>query len=241
MIKIIAGKNGAGKSYTGVKEVVDALKRGRLVFSDMPIYVEHKNKVLKTAKLTKQMFTDFEFPEDCLLLVNEGDEWFNSRAFKTFTADELVVFSQSRHINIDLIVIAKRFGGLDLNIRSCCDAFIWSTRFPKTNMIRPLFFKQTIYDAEEDFNSLVPKVPPTNRFLFFSKSVAGCYDTHYQRNILKKRPVKTFEWWDDESYIPKKRFFKKLFKRNEELLCRESFIDNECEHDIISHGEHIDA
>jgi hypothetical protein len=83
-------------------------------------------------------------------------------------------------------------------------------------------------------------VPPVKRFVWFSKKIATCYDTHYQKNILKQRPKKDFEWWSDENYIPRKRFLDR-FKRGTIPLCRESLIDNESEHDTISQGEHIEA
>lgn len=210
MIEIIAGKNGAGKTYSGVRWIMQQMKKGRLVFSDTPIFFEHKGKLLKTAILTKDMFRNFRFPENCVLFVNEGDSWFNSRAFKDFTAEDLIMFSQSRHLSMDLIIVAKRFGGLDLNIRACCDNFVWSTRFPKSDKIRPFFFKHTVYDAEEDFNAVVPKVKPFVMYYLFRKKVADCYDTKYQRNILAKRPISEYHYWPDSHYVPHRSFFRHL-------------------------------
>lgn len=202
MIKLIAGRNGAGKTYSGVKYVREQMKLGRIVFSDTPVFVKHKGEVLSSAILTKSMLKNFQFPEDSVIFINEGDAWFYSRDFKTFTTQDLIIFSQCRHINLDLIVIAKRFSALDLNIRACTDEFVWCTRFPKNDKIPPLFFKHTIYDSEEDFNSIIPKVKPYVKYVFFNRKTASSYDTKYQRHILENRPEKEYVYWSDCEYIP---------------------------------------
>lgn len=213
MIRLICGRNGAGKSYSGVKYVIEQMKKGRTVFSDTPVFVVHKGKLLVSAKLTKEMLKDFQFPEDSVIFVNEGDAWFYSRDFKGFTKEDLVVFSQSRHINLDLVIIAKRFSGLDLNIRACTDEFIWCTRFPKFQIIPPVLFKHTVYDSEEDYNSLNPKVKPYVRWVLFSRKIASSYDTKYQRHILESRPNKEYKYWSDDEYIPYQGLIKKIFKQ----------------------------
>lgn len=213
MIRIIAGKNGAGKTYSGVKYVVEQLKKGRLVFSDTPVFVEHKGKLLKTAVLTKLMLKNFSFPIGSLVFVNEGDAWYNGRAFKDFTAEDLIIFSQCRHVDIDLVIVAKRFGGLDLNIRSCCDEFVWSTRFPKSQILPPLFFRQEIYDSEVDFDKPSARFKPSVKWVFFSKKIARCYDTKFQRHILESRPLKDYKFWPDKEYIKPVTIKDKLFKK----------------------------
>lgn len=210
MIKILCGKNGSGKSYNLVKYAISQMKQGRLVFSDMPIFCAHKGKVLNTAKLTKSMLRDFSFPVGSLVLINEGDSWFYSRDYKSFTADDLIIFSQSRHIDLDLIIVAKDIGALYLNIRRCTDEYVWLTRYPAFDKIRPLFFKLTTYYSESDFLSNVPRIRPSVTFTLFSKKVGACYDTKYQKNILDARPVKTYEMWDMCHYEPSKSLLSKV-------------------------------
>lgn len=50
MIELISGKPGSGKSYYLTRKVVRMLKRGRLVFSDTPVYVKRGKEIL-TIKL----------------------------------------------------------------------------------------------------------------------------------------------------------------------------------------------
>ncbi len=210
MISIYAGKNGSGKSYNAVKYAVSQMCKGRLVFSDMPIFCTVGNKLIVTAKLTKSMIRDFDFPEGCLVIINEADSWFNCRNSREFTVEDLIVFSQSRHIDIDLVIVAKRFTGVDTNIRSCCDDFCWMTRFPKWQKIRPFFFKLTHYETEEDFLAKVPVEKPTVNYVLFSQKIAQSYDTRYQRNILHKRPKKNYTFWEMEHYEPHLSLWQKI-------------------------------
>jgi hypothetical protein len=210
MIKLICGKNGSGKSYNLVKYAVGEMRRGRLVFSDMPIFCIHRGKVLNTAVLTKDMLRNFSFPVGSLIVINEGDSWFYSRDYKSFTSEDLIIFSQSRHIDLDLIIVAKDVGALDLNIRRCADEYTWLTRFPAFDKIRPFFFKLTTYYAESDFLSNTPRIRPSVTFTIFKKKVATCYDTKYQKNILDARPVKEYKMWDMCHYEPRVSLFGKI-------------------------------
>lgn len=209
MIHIVSGKPGGGKSYFLVEKVYKELKN-RLIFCDMPVYVDNGQGVEVTQKLTRGMLHDFAFPEGCMIAINEGGTWFDSRKSTravadeyTFTTEDLMVFSQHRHIDIDMIVVAQDIGMLDLNIRRCAEKYWWVQRFPDYEWyyklkLPPWFFIRKCYYSESDIMAEHPRVKPFVEIRRFRKKIAKSYDTKYQRNILKNRPRKTYVNWSYE-------------------------------------------
>lgn len=228
MIIIVSGKPGAGKSYELVRRVTSALLHKRLVFCDIPIYVTVGSKVLVTQMLTRSMLREFAFPEGCMIAINEGGAWFDSRNFardiskdkNAFTTDDLVVFSQHRQSDIDMVIVAQDIGMLDLNIRRCTEGFMHVKCIPPSGFewyykllkLPPWFFIQHLYYLESDYNSSMPREQPLVKLVRFKLGIAKNYDTKYHRYLMQSRPVKEYISWGFDNYLGKKIMLSKYIR-----------------------------
>lgn len=195
MIEVYSGIPGSGKTYNVTKKAVKALRKGRMVFSNYPIVTykglgKNKKRIV-SKKLSREMISDKVFPMGSLLIIDEGASWFSSRDWKEFKRDDIVLFTQHRHIGIDMYVIAQHPQRLDTVIREIANIFWWCEKFP----IIPLFRLTGYYDFTEIASSK-PNIKPKTRFSLFKMKYARCYDTTYYKKLLAGREMANFEEWE---------------------------------------------
>lgn len=112
LLKIIFGKKGSGKSTLLTKYSVQFNKLGWHVFSDSPIF--------GTYKLNPDWIGVYDFPENSVLLIDEGAIVFHQRNWKQFKTTMKDFFVMQRHKRVYVIIASQSFN-LDKVIRDLSD------------------------------------------------------------------------------------------------------------------------
>lgn len=112
LLKIIFGRKGSGKSTLLTKYSIMFNKLGWHVFSDSPIF--------GTYKLNADWMGVYDFPENSVLLIDEGAITFHQRNWKQFKTTMKDFFVMQRHKRVYVIVASQSFN-LDKVIRDLSD------------------------------------------------------------------------------------------------------------------------
>lgn len=112
LLKIIFGRKGSGKSTLLTKYSVMFNRLGWHVFSDSPIF--------GTYKLNPDWIGVYDFPENSVLLIDEGAIVFHQRNWKQFKNTMKDFFVLQRHKRVYVIVASQSFN-LDKVVRDLSD------------------------------------------------------------------------------------------------------------------------
>ena len=119
-VKIIFAAPGEGKSYYATKQAYDALKKGRVVFSNYPI--------ITPAGLSSCIWESthcHENVQDSLIIIDEAYRDMSSRDFKDFTKEEHTFFATNRHNNNDVLLLAQNPARIDVILREITSEFLF--------------------------------------------------------------------------------------------------------------------
>lgn len=108
MITIVCGKPGVGKTTYLAKVARKYLNKGIVVFSN--------THILGTYKLNYQEIGFKQF-ENCLLIVDEAELYYNNRDFKKFKPEWAEFFSLHRHFVTDIIIACQSWEDVDIKLR----------------------------------------------------------------------------------------------------------------------------
>lgn len=111
---ILMGKKGSGKTTLSAKFAIEHINKGLPVFSDEPLYGCYK--------LEKNWCGRNDFPDDSLLIFDEGMIEFDNRKFKTFDDALRNFFVMQRHDRISVIVLCQDYNLVDKKVRSLTDS-----------------------------------------------------------------------------------------------------------------------
>lgn len=112
LLKIIFGRKGSGKSTLLTKYAIKFNKLGWHVFSDSPIF--------GTYKLNDDWLGVYDFPENSVLLIDEGAIVFHQRNWKQFKTTMKDFFIMQRHKRVYVIIASQSFN-VDKVIRDLSD------------------------------------------------------------------------------------------------------------------------
>ena len=116
MISLYFGLPGQGKTTILAMLALQASKdkRYKHVYSNIPLRIEGvtyiDNKCIGKYDLS-----------DCLILIDEGTIFADSRDFKSFGADKIYYFMLHRHFNSDICIFVQQWDALDRKIRCITD------------------------------------------------------------------------------------------------------------------------
>lgn len=152
MIIIHEGIPGAGKSYDAVRKILDALKIGRIVHTNIDGLNQDKcleyiatwcdlsrdelsNRLFFIDKATILQFWEYIEP-GCLVVIDEAQLYFNSRDFTKQSNREIADWASThRHYGYDVIFITQRAERIDTAVRSLAD---FKYRYRKLNFMGPV-------------------------------------------------------------------------------------------------------
>lgn len=107
-LTLIMGKVGSGKSTNMAMIVRDAIKKNRKVYSNA--------HVLGAIKLEHTDLGKFNLI-DCDIIIDEGQLFYDSRDFKSFSSENKFFFSHFRHFGCRVFILSQSFEDLDVKIR----------------------------------------------------------------------------------------------------------------------------
>ena len=155
MIVIHEGVPGAGKSYDAVRKIIDALKIGRIVYTNIDginkpeclEYIAHCLGISRDALALKLFFLQqgqiANFWQYCepgaLVVIDEAQLFFNSRDFSKSSNREFADWASThRHHGYDLILITQRAERIDTAVRSLAE---FRYRYRKLSFMGAMFAK----------------------------------------------------------------------------------------------------
>lgn len=114
MISLYFGLPGCGKTTLLTATALKYIKKGIKVYGNVPLaldgYIYIDNDCIGKYML-----------EDCLILIDEGTLFANSRNYKTFSDALTSFFLLHRHYRVDIIIFTQQWDGLDKRIRVITD------------------------------------------------------------------------------------------------------------------------
>lgn len=183
MIYIIEAPPGYGKTYYATKRIIEELKKKKpkKVFSNYPVIIKHKGKLLSSYKWEPEYL--YEGVSESEIYLDEAWQYFSSREWKKFDVKTQEAFATNRHNENNYYLIAQHHSRLDTIIREICGMFyvLHKVHIGKW----PLWFTVDSFLTEGD----VEKYHETKnkelrwsckRFLR-SRVVEKAYDTHFWR------------------------------------------------------------
>ncbi len=194
MIFGFTGTPGSGKTYDAVRKIIDNLRMGRDVFTNIdglndPDCLECLKFVTGLTELCLSVHLHFLAPDQVscfwdhvvpgsLIVIDEAQEFFNSREWST---DENRLFSswaaQARHSGHDLILITQDIMRIETSVRSLVQ---WTRIYRKVDYFGALLTQRytvSLYAGQDTSH----RIERTNRS--YNDSVFRCYQSYISKDI----------------------------------------------------------
>ena len=138
-VSLVFGLPRAGKTTLLTKMACDAINKGKYndVYSNVEISVPGVT-VIDNACIGKYAL------RNCLILIDEGTIFADSRSFKSFDAGKVNYFMLHGHFKADIVVFTQQATGVDLKIRQLTEQLIYlkkSKLFPWISMYYPVLYR----------------------------------------------------------------------------------------------------
>lgn len=114
MISLYFGLPGCGKTTLLTRMAIKGVTQYPAVYGNIPLSVDGYTRIDNYC-IGKYSLTD------CLILIDEGTLFANSRSYKTFSDALTSFFLLHRHYRADIIIFTQQWDGLDKRIRVITD------------------------------------------------------------------------------------------------------------------------
>lgn len=191
MISTYFGLPRCGKTTTATKHVISALRKGKDVFCNFPL--TEKIKKIKNYQnyhyiTNKQItFSFFKRHPNCLLVIDEGILFANSRDFKNFSKELTYLFCLHGHLKMDIELFSQRWNGLDILIRELSEEVFY---------IKRGFFFSKVYKIP--YGVMFPENKPGEIIMGYKRP------TLFTKKTYTFRPFyyKYFDSWESNYSLP---------------------------------------
>lgn len=197
-ITCIVGCPGSGKSSTAQYIILDCLKKGKKVFSNMSFYGAYK---LELEDLGKYALTNEN--EECVLIIDEAGICFNNRDWNSLPKNVLEFLKYHRHYRCDVYFFSQA-ADMDKSIRDLSQNWYKVIKLPlflnRYSALIPVKVELVVNGGHWDLSYM-----PENNF--FSWKIIPIYKTWKFYNSFSRKELltKDFKKWEVE--ISKKRSF----------------------------------
>lgn len=124
-VNLITGKPGSGKTFAGTRLILDYLEYGHDVYTNIRMNVpDHLRLRLHFVSDRSQ----FAAIRSGILVLDEGQVWFNARSWAEMPEETQYKFQQHRHDDLHLWIITQNAKRLDLVIRELVVRFARARR-----------------------------------------------------------------------------------------------------------------
>lgn len=191
MIIAYTGMPGSGKTMALVDRAHKAMLAGRTVFANFPLK--------GTYQISFDDICENQFPEDCLVLIDEAGRWFNSRSWKDLPPEVFDLFTMHRHVKMDLFIAVQSFARIDKSLREVVELVYWSTN----RSFLPFHKYYGYYDLEKlgsmkgDHHAM--------HITWKTKRLRGLYDTFSMKEKFAHKPMMPLVKWSERELIPKEK------------------------------------
>jgi hypothetical protein len=160
------------------------MKRGQIVYS---------NFFIKGAyQIEFDDLCNYSFPIGCTIIIDEAGKWFNSRSWDKLPKDVFSLFTQHRHLKLDLIIGVQNFKRIDVSLREVIELTYWAVNYP----FLPYFIHRGYFDLEKVGNM---KESDKTKLVWKSKKIKQMYDTHAMKSEYDEIPIiptREWEWYE---------------------------------------------
>ncbi len=197
MIICYEGTPGSGKSYDAVRKVLDNLKLGRTVYTNIDglddvlkrefikLYTGLDDYDLGTRLVcfdSREVFDIYpKVKGGSLLVIDEAHKWFNARNWQK---PENISFanycSEHRHYGIDILLITQDINKLDSQVRSNIE---WTYRYKKINFVGRLISNSYLCHAFQEDGSGKPLKTIRRQY---EKRVFQCYKSYVAKDMKEQ-------------------------------------------------------
>lgn len=183
MIKAYTGYPGSGKSLACTYEVWQALKAGKVVFTNYPVRGAYK--------ITFDDLVNYTFPIGSTVVIDEAGRYFNSRSWKDLPPAVFDLFTLHRHMGLDLIIAVQNFQRIDIALREVIELVYWA----RNHSYLPCFVYDGYYSVEKlgmkgenDVRRLIPRWTRARKL----------YNTHAMSKAVDKDEIPLIAWDEQE-------------------------------------------
>ena len=195
MFIVFEGTPGSGKSYEAIIKVIDNLKLGRVIYtnieglddqicreqikflaelSDLQLSMQLKfvpEKELKTFYLTAD--------QGSFIIIDEVHKWFGNR---NWSSEENTAFSKwastHRHGGYDVLLLTQGIEKIDSHIRGLIE---WTYRFKKNNMFGS--FAERTYKVTAFYQDDIAHPIDRAKIRTYQSKYFGCYKSYVSKDV----------------------------------------------------------
>jgi zona occludens toxin (predicted ATPase) len=187
MIICFEGTPGSGKSYEAVKKIVDNLKLGRTVYTNIDGFDDPSNREsiksycglddyeLQTRLLFLPYYLIHEFwnhiKTGSLVVLDEVHKYFSSRDWQKSSNQEFANWASThRHYGFDVVLITQNIGKVDAHVRGLIE---WTYRYRKLNMFGSAVKMK--YKRESFMGEDISGQPLDRKIYTYNPRIFSCY------------------------------------------------------------------
>lgn len=196
MIICYEGTPGSGKSYDAVRKILDNLKLGRTVYTNidgldgdterehikcytgLDDYQLSKNLVMLAKN---EVYKFWEGTKNgSLIVIDEAHKWFNSRDWQKETNKDFANWcSTHRHYGYDVLLITQNIEKIDSAARGLVE---WTYRYKKVNFLGSLVGNTYLCYAYQEDASGKPIKKITRQY---NKAIFKCYHSYVSKDMTE--------------------------------------------------------
>lgn len=197
MIICYEGTPGSGKSYDAVRKVLDNLKLGRTVYSNIDglddplkrefikLYTGLDDYELGTKLIcfhAREVYNLYPTVKNgSMLVIDEAHKWFNARNWQKPENTSFADFcSEHRHFGLDILLITQDLAKVDSQVRSNIE---WTYRYKKINFVGRLISNSYLCHAFQEDGSGKPLKTIRKQY---DKSVFQCYKSYVAKDMKEQ-------------------------------------------------------
>jgi zona occludens toxin (predicted ATPase) len=202
MITAFTGTPGSGKSYDAVRKILDNLRKGRVIYTnirgmDSPECFEMIKLVARISDYGLAKHLRFLADEECkefwlhvepgsLIVLDEVQNIFNARDWQSKANVQFNAWASThRHHGYDVILITQSIMRLDTAVRALVE---WTYQYRKINFFGSLIQKKYIcyaFGGEETTGKPLGKTPHT-----YDPQIFLCYQSYVSKDIKEMGVMK---------------------------------------------------
>jgi len=259
------GRIGSGKTYTGTKDVLNDLKKGRVVYTNWSIHYEgydsreeilwsiislfwpfklryyvFPKENLRHIEVDEHFLDTFEKLTDAIIYLDEGHVAFDSYEMAKMSLRKRKAVLHTRHFNRSINIISQRPTAVHVSMRANVNRF-----YKCENVLRwPfLLFRRTEYQDLTN-ESVDEEQPLSTRWYIGQKKVLEAYDTKYLRgNTPSSQPVFIEGWtltWADR-YQNTLAQLARIFRRLQPAKTPAPSLGVKLERTTLKNGERLNT
>lgn len=195
MIICFEGRPGSGKSYEAVRKIIDNLRLGRTVYTnidgfDDPVkresiksYCGLDDYELETRLIYLPYHLLHEFWDHVktgsLIVIDEAHKYFSNRDWQKSSNQEFANWASThRHYGYDVLLLTQNIGKIDAHVRGLVE---WTYRYTKLNMFGSVV--QHKYKRESYLGDDITSQPLDRSYYTYDSRIFACYKSFVSQDI----------------------------------------------------------